>query len=417
MDDKVRINFYLERGKKAAPKKTIWCYVRHKDDTLSVNTGLKIFPEFWDKEKKRADVRSTKDSIKQGALKQLNRALNRFEDEVDTIISELKSQKVNVAFEDIKIAIIREFREEPVSFFSALDEFIILSKSRRSVSTVQKYVQLKKALLEFQSHSSYQISFSNIDSKFYDKFYPFLISEKNFIDNTANKTISFLKAFMNWAVEREYTDNKRFNNYKISYDRNDVIYLTENELMSLYNLDLNEERLIKVRDVFCFQCFTGQRYSDILSIDWKDIKDGSWRLRAQKTNMIIEVPLNSYAIGIITKYSDCTKPLPTISNQKMNSYLKELCEFAGINEEIKISQLRGGKRIERVFPKYELISTHTARRTFITLSLIKGMKPNFIMDITGHTDYRMMKKYLGIAKEETRKSMHKTWGRPLKKIK
>ncbi|MCF7859531.1 MAG: site-specific integrase [Candidatus Cloacimonetes bacterium] len=412
----MRINFYLERGKKSAPKKTIWCYIRHKDDTLSLNTGLRVFPEYWDKNKKRADVRSTKDSIKQGALKQLNRALNKFEDEVETVVAKLKAKKVKIAFEDIKSEIIKEFREEPISFFTALDEFITLTKNRRSKSTAQKYVQLQKSLLEFQSFSGYQLSFANIDSKFYDKFYPFLITEKNFIDNTANKTISFLKAFLNWSIEREYTDNKKFNNYKISYTRNDVIYLTENELMDIYNLELNEARLSNVRDVFCFQCFTGQRYSDIASIDIKDIKNGSWRLRTQKTNKILEVPLNAYAISILTKYSDLNKPLPTISNQKMNSYLKELCELAGLDEDIKISKLRGGQRVEKVYSKYELISTHTARRTFITLSLIKGMKPNFIMEITGHTDYRMMKKYLGIAKEETRKSMHETWGSPIQKV-
>lgn len=78
---------------------------------------------------------------------------------------------------------------------------------------------------------------------------------------------------------------------------------------------------------------------------------------------------------------------------------------------------KGNERIETTYKKYEVIGTHTARRTFISLSLQKGMKPDVIMAITGHTTYRMMQKYLKIADEHKREEMDKAWGSSLRLVK
>ena len=126
---------------------------------------------------------------------------------------------------------------------------------------------------------------------------------------------------------------------------------------------------------FAFQCFTGVRYSDIENISREDIKASTWNVRTQKTHQIIEIPLNSYALSILAKYSDYPQPLPVISNQKMNDYLKELCKIAGIDEPVKTVRYKGSEPIENTYKKYEVIGTHTARRTFVCLSLQKGMKP------------------------------------------
>ena len=98
-------------------------------------------------------------------------------------------------------------------------------------------------------------------------------------------------------------------------------------------------------------------------------------------------------------------------------YLKELCKKAKINDTVKIVQYRGKERIEKTFKKYEVIGSHTARRTFISLSLQKGMKPDVIMAITGHKTYRMMQKYLKIADETKRDEMDKVWGSSLRVVK
>ena len=131
---------------------------------------------------------------------------------------------------------------------------------------------------------------------------------------------------------------------------------------------------------------------------------------------MIDIPLNSFAISILARNSEYPQPLPVITNQKMNEYLKVLCKKAGINESVKTVKYKGSERIETTHKKFEIISTHTARRTFISLSLQKGMKPDVIMAITGHTTYKMMQKYLKIADSFKREEMDKAWGSPLKLV-
>ena len=237
------------------------------------------------------------------------------------------------------------------------------------------------------------------------------------LNNTAHKNIQFLKSFLIWANNNKYSDNSGYKSFRGKSEKNEVIYLTEDELMILYNLQLDEDRLKRVRDAFVFQCFTGVRYSDIQNISREDIKNATWTVRTKKTHQIIEIPLNPYAISILAKYNDDEKPLPVISNQKMNTYLKELCKKAKINDPVKLVKYQGNERIETTYKKFEIVGTHTARRTFISLSLQKGMKPDVIMAITGHTTYNMMRKYLKIADEYKREEMDKVWGSNLRVVK
>jgi integrase len=231
------------------------------------------------------------------------------------------------------------------------------------------------------------------------------------LNNTANKNIAFLKSFLIWANLNSYADNQSYKSFKVKSESNEVIYLTEEELMCLYNFDAKgNDRLERVRDIFVFQCFTGVRYSDLLKISRDDISAATWSIRTKKTHQMIEIPLSSYAISILARYSDFPTPLPVISNQKMNKYVKELCELAEIDAVVKTVKYQGTERIEHTYKKYEVVGTHTARRTFISLSLQKGMKPEVIMSITGHTDYKMMRKYLKIADEHKREEMDKVWG-------
>lgn len=413
----MNIHFYLERKVSNSGKRTIWCYVRENTNSIYLNTKEKIMPEYWNNKSKRADLKRTTNKILKGQLQGLNNYLNLFENKILDIIRTTKSNNFNAGFDEIAIEIKAAFSINPKSFFDDFEDFISSKTAFVKAGTLSKYKQTKNHLESFEKDTGYKISYSNIDSLFIDKFYPYLIGKKDLIDNSANKIISYLKVFMNWAVERKLTKNTDFRNFKIKFHKNDVIYLSEDELMTLYNLKLDNGRLSRVRDIFCFQCFTGQRYSDIENISRTDIKNGIWKFRVSKTGEILEVPLNSYALSLLAKYNDWQTPLPVISNQKMNEYIKELCEFAKINSRIRTTKIQANKKVEVIQPKYKLIGTHTARRTFISLSLKKGMKPDYIMKIVGHSDYRMMKRYLAIENSEVRNEMDKAWGSSLRIVK
>lgn len=413
----MNIRFYLERKKSQSGEQTIWCYVRDKKNTLYLNTKEKVKTEYWDNNSKRADARRTKNKIVRGRLLGLNNFLNLYESKILNVIRNTKLNNFNAGFDEIAKEINKTFSSQSRTFFDDFDDFISSKVPYVRPSTIQKYKQTKKHLEMFEKDSHYKITYSNIDSLFVDKFYPYLVDNRNLIDNSAHKIISYLKVFMNWSIERKLTDNTAFKNFKIKFNKKDILYLTEEELMTLYELKIDNDRLTRVKDVFCFQCFTGQRYSDIEKISRIDINNGVWKFRVSKTGEILEVPLNHYALSILAKYSDWPTPLPVISNQKMNEYIKELCEVAKIDTPVRNSKIKANRKIEEIKPKFKLIGTHTARRTFISLSLKKGMKPDYIMKIVGHNDYRMMKRYLAIENSDVRHEMDETWGSSLRIVK
>ena len=161
--------------------------------------------------------------------------------------------------------------------------------------------------------------------------------------------------------------------------------------------------MTKARDLFCFCAFTSLRYSDMANLHRYDVQDGAISVVTQKTNARLQIKLNSYAQAILDKYKDQYFPgdlaLPVISNQKMNQYLKEICELCGFNEPIHITGFRKGRRYDITVPKYSEISTHCGRKTFICFMLSIGIAPQVVMKFTGHADYKSMKPYIDIAEK------------------
>ena len=413
----MKVRFYLDSNKSVkAKEKTIWCYIREYNETLALNTGERINPELWDKNNQRANLRKTKDKILKGSLKNINQFLNSYENKVYDITRNLRIKEFNAGFGLIADELRKQFNKRDTSFFAVYDEFLKSKRLKVTRSSMQKYDRLLALLLEYEKLTREKLRFDKITPLFFEKFYSYLINEKQLLNNTAHKVVQFFKSFMIWANTNNFTDNTSYRTFKSKSEQNEVIFLTEDELMGLYNMELDSERLSRVRDLFVFQCFTGVRFSDIENLSWDDIKDSTWNVRIQKTKDIIQIPLSNYALSILAKYRDWEKPLPVISNQKMNKYVKELCKKAKINDTVKIVQYRGSERIENTYKKFEVIGSHTARRTFISLSLQKGMKPDVIMAITGHKTYRMMQKYLKIADDTKREEMDKVWGSALKAI-
>ncbi len=129
---------------------------------------------------------------------------------------------------------------------------------------IQKLERVKSLLQDYEKEHKEKLNFDKITPLFFSKFYSFLIDNKNMLNNTANKIISFLKTFLIWANTNNYTANNSYKAFRGKSEANEVIYLTEVELMKLYNYDLAEdERLSGVRDIFVFQCL---QVLDILTL-------------------------------------------------------------------------------------------------------------------------------------------------------
>ena len=159
-------------------------------------------------------------------------------------------------------------------------------------------------------------------------------------------------------------------------------------------------------------CFTGLRYSDTNQLLKAHIRGNLIIKRIEKTEREDHIPLNKYALEILQKYEDLPIiALPRISNQKLNSYIKECCQKAEINQPEEIVRYSGNKKIITYKPKYDVITAHTARKTYITNSLMLGMNTKTIMSNVGHTKDSTMNKYIKMVDKFKNDEMDNTWNK------
>jgi integrase len=303
-------------------------------------------------------------------------------------------------------------KEAPTNeVFVFIDKYITDHAGTREPGSLSVYRALKNHLQAFQTEKRKKISFDTIDYSFFQEFQSFLIAERKLNNTTVAKQLSTIKTFLNYARIQGIPVSNAYKDFKIKKETLEVIALTASEFEKLFYLDLTgNDKLSKVRDVFCFSCVTGLRYSDLYQLKREHIKGDELRITVKKTKEPLSIPLTPYSQLILDRYSSQHRPLPVISNQKLNEYVKELCKKAEIDEAIEIVRFRGTKREAVTYPKYELISVHTGRKTFATLSLEKGMSAEEVMTITGHLDYRSFKRYVKVTEQRKKVVMKNAWG-------
>jgi integrase len=294
-----------------------------------------------------------------------------------------------------------------------IDTYVEAYKETRAPGSLSVFKSLKNHLQSFQNDKKRKITFQNIDYDFFEEFQNYLVTVKELSNTTVAKQLTTIKTFLNYARKKGYEVSDKYRDFKVKRENLEVIALTNDEFDRLYNLDLTgKKKLDQVRDVFCFSCATGLRYSDLHQLKRENIKRDEITITVKKTKQPLTIPLNPYSSAILEKYQSHLKPLPVISNQKTNKYLKDLCkeEDAKINSLVEIVRYKGAKRIATTYPKYELVSVHTGRKTFATLSLEKGMNAEEVMEIGGWKDYKSFKRYVRITEKRKKIVMKNAWG-------
>ena len=299
------------------------------------------------------------------------------------------------------------------SFFQYYDDFMAEEGTfnQWTAGTKKKLRVIKKHLFNFDP----KLTFEKFTEEKLVEYLSYLQGELKFKNATVTKNISFVKWFLRWSYKKGYNTNTFFENFKpkLKNTQKKIIFLTPTEFKHFreYQIPQQKKYLERVRDVFLFQCFTGLRYSDVENLKKNDIKDDFIEVTTLKTSDSLKIELNQYSRDILDKYKDykdCKgRALPVITNQRMNEYLKELAELAGINELIRETYYIGNERFDEVTPKYALIGTHAGRRTFICNALSLGIPPQVVMKWTGHSDYKAMKPYIDIADETKANAMSK----------
>lgn len=328
----------------------------------------------------------------------------------EMIVEALKEQKQPGTKKDIKTSVV-----------DFLEQYAKDAAATKKPASLKVYKTNANHLRDFEIKNKIKVTFESIDIPTLKQFQQFLVEEKGMNNTTVAKQISTMKTLLNFArIEYKINVNQDYRDFKVSrkdFDH-EVIVLTNDELQSIIDLDLSKnKRLDKVRDIFVFACTTGLRFSDLEDLKREHIRGGAIKKTAVKTGQKLDIPLTEISDGILSKYEQQHQPLPMISSQKLNDYIKEIGEMAEITTPIEKVREYGTKSKAEMFKKYELMSIHMGRRTFATLSLEKGIASQDVMAITGHTTYASFKRYVNVSNEHKHAVMAKAWGAVASKLK
>ena len=318
-----------------------------------------------------------------------------------------------------------------VTMFNFIRAFIDEAPRRINPKTEQPvcYKQLREYertffyLQEFAKLQKREPDFEDITLDFYHDFVKYLQSEKTITrkngkevkepglaKNTIGKKIQTLKIFLNAATEDGLNQNKQYKSqrFKAVKEDTDSIYLNTDELNSMANLDLSDnKRLETVRDLFLIGCWTGLRFSDWDKVSENNIQNGKLVIKQSKTGNPVVIPLHPVTRVILNKYK---YQLPgIISNQKFNLYLKEVAKMAGISGKEQKTITKGGITRTISFEKWEMVGTHTARRSFATNLFFRGVPSISIMAVTGHKTESSFLKYIKVTPDQHAKILDNVW--------
>ena len=407
---------FLIRDTDSDSEQTIYVTSRFgRNEKLMYATPLKVEPIFWNEKEER--VKNSKYCTYRD---EVNGALNTIEALIKSFIAKAATSDNEIVSKDsLKNLLDVHFGKKKAKasdFHSFFEAFIEQCDSRLSprrggqtidYKTKREYARTYYYIQEYEKKRKIRLEFRNIDKMFFNDFVAFL-QELGLSTNTIwHKTVS-IKAVMKAANEQELTDNTKYTSFKNVSEESQAIALSEKELDLLAQFDFsNSPRLERTRDLFLIGCWTGLRFSDFTRIKQENIKDNMLTIQQQKTNEFVTIPLHPVFITIWNKYNGV---LPAnISNQKFNDNLKDVSQEAGLKERVMKSITKGGKKQTTVYEKWQLVSSHTARRSFATNLYKSGFPSISIMQITGHKTESSFLKYIKVTREEHAKMLMMHW--------
>lgn len=297
--------------------------------------------------------------------------------------------------------------------------------------TIKGYESILGVLLSYEKGMRVKLYFRDINMDFYNSLKKWM-QEKGYSENYFGAAIKKIK-----KVYKEARDTDKLHqfhetnntNFKCVENTADTVYLTEDELLKIYQLrftpELIKEYCLKcakrgdknynklklsdsdilrkirclniVKNKFLIGCCTALRVSDFNRLEKINLDDRFIRIRTKKTLNPVVIPIHWMLKEILDSGFDLSTK---ISDQKINEHIKEICELAGINEIIEVTKFEINKKFSVSHPKYLLITNHTARRTGATNMYKAGIPAISIMKITGHKSERDFLKYIKISAEE-----------------
>lgn len=376
---------------------------------LKLSTGISILPEHWNHKKR---------CIKSGVTHQyeINKRLSELALKIQKTYLSLEEQygKENVNVSILKEALNNATNASNLQGKGLLDiyrDFIIRKSKLIDTQSIKTYNTTYQHLLKYQNHSGKILDVNHLDTFFYNTYCGFCFDILKLAPNTVGRDVKNIKAFIKDLKSQGLFKNIDTSNFKSISVPSFSIALSEEDLQKIYELDLTKNtRLQNVRVKFLLACYTGMRISDLFRFSPGNLTKDTLEYVQSKTGEKVFLPRHDELNKILALLPE-DKKIPSVSSQKYNKYLKELCMLAGLNQEINVYQYVGRNKVFISKKKYELVSSHTARKTFATIGISKGIPAETLMKFTGHSTLDVFLKYVKMPPNVYMDIIKKAWSR------
>lgn len=399
-----KLNYYLRDPKAIRATPIIGIFFTGRRQRIKISTGMSVLPQYWNHTKQR--FRTTYlNHVK------LNKQLNDFEEKVIQAYTDCVATygSDNITPEMIMDILFPPAEEKIITKFIPLYEKFM--EARKPLISGSQYRSYRSTLMHFRQyeiHKNRHYDVSMLTDRFYDDYISWCLDKLHLNPNYVSKDIKHFKTFAKWLIANEVIVSSPVLNFKLLSVPSDKVALSQDDLDRLIKADFSlNDRLNNVRNMFLLQVYTGMRICDFKRLSGANRQGSNIEYFQQKIHAPkIIIPMTSQMKAILDIYPE---GLPFISDQKFNDYIKEVCKFAGIDDMIVIQRYEGREKIIEEVPKYSIITTHTGRRTFATLSLEKGMRPEVVMKFTGHSSLASFWKYVKISPSQYVTEMLRAW--------
>lgn len=378
-------------------------YVRYNYDRTRrtlISIGYSIKPDHWDE--KRSWIKKACPKFEE-----IDAVLKKVTSKLGNILTFAKDNDIDPTIEFVLLELEKdrnyEQRSNRIDMFETLEVYIKEKTDKVSKDQIKDYCSLRKHLTAFKEYSSQPVTFRNLNLKFYNEFMDYLSYKAvkrdgtvGLLTNSAGKIIRLLKGFVNYQITKGVIPHIDMKCFKVVEEETDAIYLTEKELKVIYELDLSEDKeLSEIRDLFIVGCYTGLRWSDLSELNSENIDrvNGYINIKQRKVHKAVVIPMIDYVPEVLERYNYV---LPKITSYKFNERLKELGKKAMLTQKVEIVRKKGATRVADVYEKWELISSHTCRRSFCTNMYLAGFPAEELMKISGHKTPAAFMRYIKV---------------------
>lgn len=291
-----------------------------------------------------------------------------------------------------------------VKFTDFIKQTVSFKARHNGPSYVKVYNSLIGHLKSFEELYDVDIITNSVNEEFLYDFISYLekveygSERKKLRRNYIKHLISLVKAMVNEAEVYNYAIDPTFRNVNYEGEEPFSIYLSLNEISRIYFFDRLSKKQEKIRDLFVVGCLTGLRYSDYSKLEKEHFQDGYIVKLTQKTKVKVRIPIHEMVQQIFDKYEGSISP--GVSLQHFNRTIKIICKKVGLDEVVQREIVRDNNIVTEKYKKYELICSHTARRSAATNMYRAGIPAFSIMKITGHTTEKSFFKYIKITQED-----------------